>query len=180
MSTQSYSCYSVDASVMIEFKNIFPEDLFQSIWNEVTRLTTQGRWKIFETVAGELQDTQLKRWLIDNPQSVVKFDGRFNTYLSKFMAECQQNGMMLINPSNTRNNGDPFVIALALYLEGRDIRNLKVRTGDTVCCVLTNELPRDHKVNIPYVCVHYNLPYLNMFDLMRHHQWQITINVQNP
>ena len=180
MPQQIYNCYSVDASVMIHLKDFLPTDLFQSAWDEISRLVAAGRWKIFETVADELLDEQLKDWLKANGSAVVKFDPDINLYLSELMAECQNNNMMLVNPYNTRNNADPFVIMLALYYEARDLSDLRVKTTDIRCCVLTDEIPKEHKINIPAVCDYYELPHMDLFDLMRYHQWQVSINVQNP
>ena len=96
------------------------------------------------------------------------------------MAECQNNNITLVNHNNTRNNGDPFVVTLALYYEERDLGNLRKKTNGNSCCVLTDELPREHKINIPYVCDYYGLHCMHLFDFMRHHQWQISVNVKNP
>lgn len=180
MPNQIFNFYSVDASVMIDLKDFFPTDLFQSAWDEISRLVAEDRWKIFETVADELHDSKLKEWLDINNSAVVKFNPNINAYLNKFMAECQNNNMMLINPYNTRNNGDPFVIMLALYYEGRDLNDLKIRTSNTTCCVITDEVLREHKINIPSVCDYYGLPHMYLFDLMRYHKWLISIKVQNP
>jgi hypothetical protein len=180
MTQQTYQCYSVDASVMIDLKDFFPTDLFQSVWDEISRLVAADRWKIFETVADELHDTQLEEWLSANIAAEVKFNPDINNYLNRFMAECQNNNMVLINPYNTRNNGDPFVVMLALYYEGRDLTNLRIKKTGISCCVITDERPREHKVNIPYVCDYYSIPHMHLFDLMRYHQWQVSINVQNP
>lgn len=180
MPQQIFNYYSVDASVMINLKDYFPTDLFQSVWDEIKRLVAAGRWKIFETVAGELHDEQLKDWLKTNNSAIVNFDHQFNSYLIKFMSECHSNNMMLVNPHNTRNNADPFVVTLALYYEVRDLSDLRIKTTDISCCVITDEVPREHKVNIPYVCDYYNLSHMNLFDLMRYHKWQVSIDVQNP
>jgi len=180
MQQQIYNYYIVDASVMIDLKDSFPTDLFKPIWDEIARLVNAGKWKIFDTVVDELHDSQLKDWLNINSSAIVKFDSNFNAYLSRFMAECQNNNMMLVNPYNTRNNGDPFVVTLALYFETRSLNDLRITTGNIKCCVLTDELPREHKVNIPSVCDYYNLKYMHLFDLMRYHQWQVSVNVNNP
>jgi hypothetical protein len=180
MTQQVFNCYSVDASVMIDLKDYFPTDLFQSAWDEISRLVAEDRWKIFETVADELHDSQLKDWLDNNNTAIVKFNAEINVYLNKFMAECQNNNMMLVNPYNTRNNGDPFVVMLALYFEERDLKDLRKKTTDKSCCVITNEIPREHKINIPSVCDYYGINHMHLFDLMRYHQWQVSINVKNP
>lgn len=175
-----YNYYSVDASVMIDLKDFFPTDLFQSVWDEISRLVTAGRWKLFETVAEELHDQQLIDWLKINQSAITKFNPQINIYLNRFMAESQTNNIMLVNPYNTKNNGDPFVVMLALYLEGRNPNNLLEKTNDITCCVITDETPKEHKINIPFVCDYYRLPHMHLFDLMRYHKWQISIDVQNP
>lgn len=180
MASIVYDCYSVDASVMIALTEMGPHDIFEPAWDEISRLVSDNRWKIFETVADELHDDELKNWLIFNDSAIVKFNEIINHYLTSLMAECQNNNMMLINPNNTRNIGDPFVVMLALYYEERDLNDLRVKTSGKRCCVLTNELSREHKINIPYVCNYYDIPYMHLFDFMRHHQWQISIDVQNP
>jgi hypothetical protein len=88
--------------------------------------------------------------------------------------------MMIIDPSSLKNNADPFVVMLALYLEKRNLHNLKEKTSDKTCCVLTNEEPKQNKINIPHVCEYYDIPYMNFPKFMRHHGWRITLDVQNP
>lgn len=53
MAEHIYHCYSVDASVMIDLKDKFPEDIFQSAWDEIARLVSLDMWKIFECAADE-------------------------------------------------------------------------------------------------------------------------------
>ena len=87
---------------------------------------------------------------------------------------------MLMNPMSLKSKEDPFVIMLALYLEKRDLNNLKKKVGSEICCVLTNEEPKINKINIPHVCEYYGIPYMNLPRFMRHHGWRITLDVQNP
>jgi hypothetical protein len=180
MPQQSYNCYSVDASLMIDLADSFPTDVFQSVWDEVGRLVSEGRWNIFETVADELRNDRLRDWLNANYSAVFEFNPDINLYISALMAECQNNNMMMVNPYNTRNNADPFVVMLALYFEARDLNDLRVKTTDIRCCVLTNEIHKQHRIDIPAVCDYYDIPHMHLFDLMRYHQWQVSINVQNP
>lgn len=175
-----YDYYSVDASVMIRLKDMLPFDLWKPAWDEISRLVSTGKWKIFENVASEVHGEVVQNWLADNSTSVVKFTAEANEYMNRLMAELQQNAMMLIDPASLRNNADPFVIMLALFLEGRSLRNLRQKAGDKTCCVLTSEEPKNNKVNIPYVCQYYDLPCMNLPNFMRHHGWRITLEVLNP
>jgi len=180
MSDVIYDYYSVDASVMIRLKDMLPYDLFKPAWDEIGRLVSTNRWKIFESVADEIQGETVEKWLADNSSAVVKFNPKINEYINKLMADLQKNNMMLINPMSLKSKADPFVIMLALYLEKRNLNNLKIKVGNETCCVLTNEEPKRNKINIPYVCEYYDIPCMNLPNFMRHHGWRITLNVQNP
>jgi hypothetical protein len=80
----------------------------------------------------------------------------------------------------SKDAGDPFVVALALMLEGRDPSALRTATGGRRCCVLTGEKPKPGKVNIPRVCDHYGLAYMDLPDFVRHHGWEISLTVKHP
>ena len=175
-----YDYYSVDAGILMRMKDMLPHDLFKPAWDEIGRLTLEGRWKIFEVVADEVHGEFIQKWLTEHNQAIVTFNQLINDYTNKLMAELQKRDMALVDPMSLKNNGDPFVIMLALYLEGRDLNNLcEKKTGKT-CCVLTREEPKDKKVNIPSVCDVYGIPHMTLFEFMKHHGWQIYLTVQNP
>jgi hypothetical protein len=176
----NYDCYSVDASIMIKMKDMLPQDIFKQAWDEIERLIVADRWKIFENVADEIHGESAQKWIKENSFAIVKFNTEINSYINKLMAELQEANIKLVDPISLKNNADPFVIMLALYFEKRDLANLKQKTCDKTCCVLTNEEPKKDKINIPYVCEYYTIPYMNLFDFMRHHGWQIDLHVQNP
>lgn len=175
-----YSCYSVDASAMVKLKDMLPEDLFRQAWDEVERLVAAGKWLIFDQVAREIHGEWMRNWFARNPDAVVGFDDNFNSYLNQFMTETDALGLHMVNPDSLKDAGDPFVVALALMLEHRDLSNLSRKTCDTVCCVVSNEARRPNKVNIPRVCDHYGIACANLFDFMRHHRWQFTLTVSHP
>ena len=175
-----YDYYSVDASAMIKLKDMLPFDLFGTAWDEISRLVSDGRWKIFDNVIDEIHGETLKKWFTENESAIVEFSPIINDYTNNFMAELDNNKLTLINPMSLKNNADPFVIMLALNLEERDLNNLRRKTSNKICCVLTEERPRKNAINIPAVCDYYGIPYMNLFDFMRYHGWNITIQVQNP
>jgi hypothetical protein len=175
-----YDYYSVDASIMIRLKDMGPYDIFKPAWDEISRLVSTGQWNIFENVADDIHGETAAKWLADNSSAIVKLNPEINEYINELMADLQKNNMMIIDPSSLKNNTDPFVIMLALYLEKRDLKNLREKVSNETCCVLTNEEPRTNKINIPYVCEYYDIPYMNFPKFMRHHGWRISIDVQNP
>lgn len=175
-----YDCYSVDAGIMIKMKDMLPYDLFKPAWDEIGRLAASGRWKIFETVAEEAHGQIVQQWLAENNLAVVKFNPIINQYMNILMAELQKNNLMIVDPMSLKNNSDPFVIMLALYIEERDLKYLKKKTGNKKCCVLTREEPKEHKINIPSVCDYYDIPHMTLFDFMKYHGWEIILRVNNP
>ncbi|MFC2013856.1 DUF4411 family protein [Chloroflexota bacterium] len=118
--------------------------------------------------------------MAENNAAIVKFNTEINEYISKLMADLQTNSISLIDATNLKNKADPFVIMLGLYLEQRDLKDLKRKVGSETCCILTNEEPRKNRINIPYVCEYYDIPYMNLPSFMRHHGWRIALDVQNP
>jgi hypothetical protein len=174
-----FDYYSVDAGIMIRLKDMLPYDLFEPAWNEIARLVSADRWKIFENVVDDIHGRTVQQWLAENSTAIVRFDSTINDYITALMADLQRNNMLIIDPASLRNNTDPFVIMLALYLEKRPVNNLR-RKGSKTCCVLTREEPKMNKINIPYVCEYYDIPYMTLYDFMRHHGWRISLDVQNP
>lgn len=180
MANAFYDYYSVDAGIMIRLKDMLPYDLFKSAWDEISRLVSTGRWKIFDNVMDEVHGQLAKKWSTENNSAIVKFNPLINKYMNKLMAELQSKNMTIINPMSLKNNADPFVIMLALYLEERDLSDLRKKTCPKTCCVLTREELKKNKVNIPSVCKYYDISYMNLFQFMKHHGWQISLEVKNP
>lgn len=180
MPDPSFNYYSVDSSIMIRVKDMGPYDIFKPVWDEISRLVSADRWKIFENVVDEIYGEIVPKWLAENNAAIVKFNPEINEYMNRLMADLQNNSIMIIDPMNLKNKADPFVIMLALYLEKRDLRDLKKKAGNETCCILTNEESKKNKINIPYVCEYYDIPYMNFPGFMRHHGWRITLDVQNP
>ena len=180
MSNVIYDYYSVDAGIMIRLKDMLPYELFKPAWDEISRLISSGRWKIFDNVADEVHGEIISKWLKENSSAIVKFNPLINNYVNKLMAELQHSNMTIIDPMSLKNNADPFVIMLALYLEERDLDDLRKKTGTKICCVLTREELKKNKVNIPYVCKYYDIPCMTLFQFMEHHGWQISLEVKNP
>jgi hypothetical protein len=165
---------------MIRLKDMLPYDIFESAWSEIGRLVLTGRWKIFESVVQEIHGEVIQIWLEKNETAIVKFNTDINGYINTLMEDLQKHNMMIVDPMSLKNNADPFVIMLALYLEKRELNNLNNKLGNEICCVLTNEEPKKNKINIPYVCNYYKIPFMNLPDFMRHHGWKITLEVENP
>ncbi len=184
MSRLTHSWYSVDANIMIRLKNDFPADVMAPVWDEIERLVHDGRWRIFEYVVKEIDKHPGKQrwaWLRDHPDAIVPFDDMFNEYVARLMHELDAVNLRMIDPESQRHAADPFVVALALMYEGRDLTDLQRRTGSRTCCVLSTETARSARQRkIPTVCDHYGIPHMGLWDFMRHHDWRFTLDVGRP
>lgn len=165
----SYPCYSVDASGMIALNLHYPADVFGSVWSFLGELADSGRIMICEQAKDECHDKALQEFLAAHATAVVRYYA-FEDHFLAFQREAKRNGIELTNPNQTSEQADPFVIALALMLEGRDLRDLR-RPGDTgrVCTVVSYEKPRGSSPirKIPDACKHYGLEHQRWPEVLR-------------
>ena len=164
----AYPIYSVDASALIEFKEHYQEKYFPRMWDLVKKIANQYRLLICEEVDTECHDPELRELIEAHPQMIVGF-GDMQDHFSRCQVEAQNHGLQLVDPSSTRDRADPYVVALALMVEGRDLQDLRHRTSpDAECVVVTQEKPSGagaKRVQIPNVCDFYELyciPWLEM------------------
>lgn len=164
----SYPLYSVDASAFIDFGKLRPE-VFPAMWELVGRLSQQGRLLMCEEAADECRDAELRRFIRAHPGMVVIFEDT-GDYLTRLQAEAPGYGIQQIDPSSTRSNADPFVVALALMLEQRDLRDLRAKLNpEAQCLVVTHERPKGPGatyVKIPNACRFYGLECIDWQDFL--------------
>jgi hypothetical protein len=165
---------------MIELKEHLPRDIARPVWDELERLVLAERWKLYERVAQEVHDDKVARWFQRNPGAIVPFSARLNEYLNRFMLELEEDGLMMVDPTSPRDDGDPFVVVLALMLEDRSLLDLRQPAGTSTCCVISEERRRGRRTKIPFVCDHYSLACMTLLDFMRHHGWRLGLTVGRP
>jgi len=156
----TYPLYSVDASALIDFKDYYPRDFFPSMWQLVENLAAQNRLFICEQVKVECHDAELRSLVSAYPGMVVDW-ASMEEYFRRFQAEAQHNNILLTPPGSPTDEADPYVVALALMLEQRDLQDLRRRlTPDATCVVVTQEKPAGpgaKRPRIPNVCEFYGL-----------------------
>jgi hypothetical protein len=166
----AYPVYSVDASALIDFKDYYQEKYFPHMWDLVRNLANQYRLLICEEVDTECHDPELRELIEAHPQMVVGF-GDMQDHFSRFMFEHGEHDLRLVHYGSLANKADPFVVALALMLDGRELRDLRQRTSpDAECVVVTEEKPSDagaKRVQIPNVCDFYRLPCIRWLEMMK-------------
>jgi hypothetical protein len=159
-----YPCYSVDASGMIALNLHYPYDMFTPVWSFLGELADAGRILVCEQVKDECHDDLLQEFLHAHRSAVVEYH-EFEDYILAFQREAVLYHIELTRPNATSPQADPFVVALALMLEGRALEDLRAGAErGRVCTVVSYEKPRAAPPlkKIPDVCTHY---------MLHHEQW---------
>jgi len=167
--------YSVDASALIEMKDTYPYRRFRPMWDFLGGLGDGGRMLVTQPVRDECYDAIFKEWFNTHPGMVVPFSQELNAYVLALQDELDRNGLPLVDPGSTKNQGDPFVIALALMVEGRDVNELRTRSART-CHVVSYERrrkPGARLAKVTDVCDHYGLQCLRWLGVLEVEDWSL-------
>ncbi|MEI7832310.1 MAG: DUF4411 family protein [bacterium] len=171
--------WSIDNNILITL-NHFPSDIFQSLWLKIAEFGQSQHWCICEPVVSECHIPEWQKWFKEHYEIVTPIDELYVKYVSRLQLELEENEMPLTDPSSTKNMADPFIIALALMKEQRDLRDLRKRTNSSHCGVLSLEAPKPSKINIPSVCQYYDVNCLNLNDYMREQGWSFSLVISSP
>jgi len=156
----SYPLYSLDANALIDFRPFRPA-VFPSMWKLVEDTVDDGRLLMCEEAARECRDAELQQFIRTHQQQMVVDIQYTHDYLARLQLEAPRHGIQLVDPGRTTNQADPFVVALALMLEQRDLKDLRRKTNPAAkCAVVTHERPKGPGakwVKIPNVCTFYGL-----------------------
>jgi hypothetical protein len=149
--------YSFDSSAFIDpFRRHYPPDLFPAFWEALATRIETGAIVASQVVRDEIEqkDDDLLAWVkrrsnlfvpMDEPQQdrLVEILTRFPTW---------------VDPASSKNQADPFVVALARA------RSLTV--------VINESGGSDVHPKIPFVCKHYQIRHLRVLAFMREIGWR--------
>lgn len=143
--------YAFDTSSFIYLKH-YPEDLFPTIWETLNLDFEDGKIVIIQDVLEEISrvDDFINEFVNDHLDCVMELDEDTQNSLIRVINDFPD----WINPSDTRNQADPSLIALALNL------NIKI---------VTQERERGDRLKIPYVCKHYGIECMDLLGYLREH-----------
>lgn len=161
------NCYCVDTSAWIDLKQLYPFEIFPSLWSKLDSLREANRLISPEQVYEELRkkDDEVFQWVrgrrtlfreIDEEQIIL-----VQEILSVFLR--------LIDPQKETPDADPFVIALSVL----ETRNLRLLGGE--CIVVSQEkLGGGRRVKIPEVCsnFHYPVKHFSLIDFFKGENWR--------
>lgn len=121
----------------------------------------------------ECKDDVFKNWFAAHAAMIVHFSPELNAYLNALQAELVAARLPLVDPSSDKNRADPFVVALALMVEERDVADLQ-RGAKRSCYVVAYEggrKPGAALAKMSDVCKHYGLAYVQWPRLLELESW---------
>jgi hypothetical protein len=151
--------YSVDTSAILNaWRQHYPPDLFQPLWQKVGDLVEGGKLIATEEVFVELgkKDDEVYSWARQHRYMFVPLDEEIQRAVSAILRSHPR----LLDNRNNRSGADPFVIALA-RIAG--------------CTVVTYETPSNSssRPRIPDVCSAMNIRWINVLQMLREQGWRI-------
>jgi len=166
--------YSVDASALMDFDHVYPSDVFPSLWELLHALASEQRLWMSGFARDECHDDSLKAFLKRHTAMVVE-QAEYDPWVSGLVAAETHLRIRVASPELTKTVADPFVIALALYLDGRDPKDVMRRADPTASCFVLSEekrntrLPRGGiRTKIPDICDQLSLGYVSILEFLRH------------
>jgi hypothetical protein len=144
-------CFDTSAFVN-PFRRAYPMDLFPSLWTALAERIERGDIVTSDVVRVELEqkDDELLAWFrMRGSQLVVPMDEDQQRYVTRILAAFPN----WMDAKSTKNDADPFVVALALS------RGLGVVSWERV--------GGPSRPGIPFVCDRFGVRHLSFFDYIR-------------
>jgi len=152
--------YSFDSDSFISAWRIYYSiTSFPGVWECFDQLITNRRVRCAEQIVGEIErgGDELWEWVA---QRRKKLSYPTDDAVQKAERQILRTHPNLVEP-NGKSAGDPWVIALAIVM-GASVVTFEVPITD----------PRSTKVKIPNVCRAYNIPCINVFEVIRREGWR--------
>ncbi len=170
MAGQRSNYYIIDTSSFIDMNKYYPQSAFKSFWNEFEKMITENRVGSPRMVLTELerQDDNICDWAkkYRNPL----FHEKHDHYL--LVQEILLKYPKLINPRDTKESADPFLIAMALDMINSPQKTLLQYDVCIVTEEKVNKKQNSKKIKIPEVCIHYNIPCFSMIEMILKEGWE--------
>ena len=143
--------YIIYACALIDASKSYPLDkkTFQSIWEKISELFEQNKLFSSSEIMKEVKDTDLSEWIKKYKKNFLPL----NENIQKRTKEVLKQFPNMININKNKkssSNGDPFLVATAIELDG---------------VVVTNEKKSINK--IPYVCELLNIETISLTQFIR-------------
>lgn len=118
MGTSATARYSIDACSLIDLNRYYPSATFPVMWRLIEGLADAGRLAVCEQARDECRDAPLRAFMAAHSGCVIGLLD-FEPLLAGLLGGQEQLGIEAVRPAAETTEADPFVIALALWLDGR-------------------------------------------------------------
>jgi len=157
--------YVADTSALIEIQQKYPEDVFRTLWDNLSKLADKERLispkQVFEELNRFAKEDYLKKWAVSHKMIFRDPTAAQILKVKEILAQFPK----LINPSSEHEQADPYVIALALC------REPQTKLLENVRVVVTEEsFVKQNK--IPFVCSKLGVKCFDTLEFFRKEDWK--------
>lgn len=157
--------YVADTSALIEIQRKYPNDVFKTLWNNLSKLAVKERIiapkQVIEEINRFAKEDYLKTWAAEH-KKMFKEPGPAHILKVKEILARFPN---LIDAASEFEQADPYVIALALC------KDPQAKLFENVRIVVTEE--NFTKIDkIPYVCKKLGVDCINTLEFFRQEGWK--------
>lgn len=152
--------YIVDTSSWIDLSHNYPHYNFVGLWSNLENLITNDRIKTPRQVKNEImagKDEDLTNWCRRNKSMFVD-----DVQVTVVAHNITQEHPELVNPDKSNEEADPFLIALARFLNGKD---------DSNAIIVTQESTRS-RIKIPHIASVYGVDSISLVGLITQEGWR--------
>jgi len=144
--------YVVDTNSFILLTEIYPYDVFPSVWAKVDEIIGQEKLVSVEDVYEELKtkDDDIHKWAKERRHIFKELNGPIQDSAIEILSTHNN----LLDLKNKKSSADPFVIATARMHNGIVVTEEDFSGGP-------------HKSMIPDVCRDYNVGCINLLEMLR-------------
>ena len=167
----SNTFYVIDTSSLINIRMFYPISIFTSFWDKLDGLALEGRLASPQTVLEELgqkDDDYLINWARSHKDKLIYTD--YSEHFLQYVEEIMDRFPELIDNKSTKEQADPYVIALAL--EYRDNPQQKLVRYDVNVVTEESLKNKSKKTKIPEVCDYYKIPCYKMIEMAENEGWK--------
>jgi predicted nucleic acid-binding protein len=144
--------YVFDTNIFINLKNIYPSDIFTSLWNQIETLFSDGIIISSDEVIDEIKrgNDDLEKWAKARKNSFYPSNEPVQMIAKEILVRFSG---LVTNPKKP-NTADPFLIALARHM---------------ACTVVTeeNRSGSDLSPKIPNICDYYSIRCIKFVEFLR-------------
>ncbi|NYZ78672.1 DUF4411 family protein [Candidatus Micrarchaeota archaeon] len=157
--------YVADSSALIEIQRKYPNDVFKTLWDNLSSLADEDRIiapkQVLDEINRFVREDYLKTWTAAH-KSIFKEPTTANI---QKVAEILARFPKLIDSSSEFEQADPYVIALALC------KDPQAKLFENVRIVVTEESFM-HENKIPFVCGKFSVGCINTIEFFRREGWE--------